>query len=117
MAGWRWYRLDRRSPPRTGSMSLSGPGGGRYQILIYWDDWGVDPSRPAATLDINAYLYGYEGGGTAKLVGESVREQRGLGAPRELLAGSVPDPDATYILRLHAPRGTRRVRIHVHAGS
>lgn len=104
-------------PTSHGEYVIIEPRDGRYQILIYWDDWGVDPSRPAATLDINAYLYGYEGGGTAKLVGESVREQRGLGAPRELLAGSVPDPDATYILRLHAPRGKRRVRIHVHAGS
>lgn len=91
------------------------PHRGQYKLLVHWDDWGADPSRPAATLDINAYLFQIPSSGPPEPVARSVNTQRGRGKPQELLEGQVPDPSLPYTLALHAPRGTRRVRVHVHA--
>ena len=91
------------------------PHRGEYRLMVQWDDWGEDPSRPAATLDLDAYLFQIPSAGPPELVAESVNAQRGRGKPQEWLVGEVPDRESSYTLALRAPRGTRRVRIHVQA--
>lgn len=91
------------------------PHRGQYKLLVHWDDWGENPRRPAASLDLNAYLFRIPPAGPPEPVAKSVNPQRGRGKPQEFLAGQVPDSESPYALVLHAPRGTRRVRVHVHA--
>ena len=87
---------------------------GQYKLLVHWDDWGEDPSRSAATLDLNTYLFQIPSSGPPEPVAKSVYTQRGRGKPQESLKGQVPDPSLAYTLALHAPRGTRCLRVHVH---
>jgi subtilisin family serine protease len=81
-------------------------------MLITWDDWGPDPMTPAATEDLDAYLFTAGPDGKPQQVAQSENPQQGRGAPVEFIAYSGP-PNAVYLLALRMTHITRPVRIHI----
>ena len=105
-----------------------GPNGENYMVvqaagdgidlMVTWNDWGLDPARPTAKQDLNAYLFPYDPRtGTYALppTAVSVNPQRGRGRPIEHLRAQVPR--GSYILALHAMNVTRQFQVHVYSSS
>ena len=90
------------------------PSGGVIAMLINWDDWGSDALRPAATQDIDAFLFEVVGGGQLSLVSQSTRPQLGRGPPMELVQHRVGRRGGMYVLMFRATRVNRPVRLHVY---
>ena len=89
------------------------PSNGVINLLVNWDDWGSDPMLPAATQDIDAYLFEVVGGRQLRFVARSVNPQRGRGPPIEhLFLQGVPG-GGVYLLAFRASRLARPVRLHV----
>lgn len=84
------------------------------RVLVYWDDWGVNPSLPAATQDIDVHLFMPTDAGLEH-VGGSTRPQNGRGRPLEQLSGEIPA--GLYVIGLHAKRLGKPVNIHVMVSS
>ena len=83
-------------------------------LLVNWDDWGTDPQRPAATQDLDAFLFEVDSRGNLRLVAQSITPQRGRGAPLEGIRyrgrrGGV------YLLALRATRLRGSMHLHVYS--
>ena len=87
---------------------------GVIAVLANWDDWGPNPMLPAATQDIDAFLFEVVGGRQLRLVAKSETPQRGRGVPMELVQYQVSRPGGQYVLIFRASRLTRPVRLHVY---
>ena len=87
---------------------------GVIAMLVNWDDWGPNPGLPAATQDIDAFLFEVVEGGQPRLVARSETPQRGRGAPMELIRHQVSGSGGRYVLIFRASRLTRPVRLHVY---
>lgn len=86
---------------------------GRIAVLANWNDWGPNPMLPAATQDIDAFLFEVVGGRQLRLVAKSETPQRGRGAPMELVQYQ-GRPGGQYVLIFRASRLTRPVLLHVY---
>ena len=93
------------------------PSGGVIAMLVNWDDWGPDPNLPAATQDIDAFLFEVVGGGRPlRMVAESTTPQRGRGAPMELVQYRVGRPGRSVCPDFpgqppHAARAAARLQL------
>jgi subtilisin family serine protease len=84
-----------------------------FKVLVVWDDWGEDPTRPTASQDIDAYLLRFDANERFRLVKESREVQNGRGVPVErIVARGIPAGTVLY-LGLHLKQVQRRVRTHV----
>ena len=90
------------------------PSNGLVNLLVNWDDWGPDPMLPAATQDIDAYLFEVTGDQQYRFVARSINPQNGRGPPIEHLSLRGLPPGGVYLLALRANRLTRPVRLHVY---
>ncbi|VFM95003.1 MAG: Subtilase family protein [Candidatus Kentron sp. G] len=85
-----------------------------WGVRVLWDDWGLDPSRPAATQDIDVYLVIKDPRtGKAVIVGKSVERQNGRQQPAETIIMKRPLPGGAARLVLHMKRVTRPVKLRV----
>ena len=102
-----------------------GPRGENFMVIrpkvdgisakVLWDDWGADPRMPAATQDIDAFLFQPNpGAGPARLLARSVNPQQGRGAPSEHIYVQV-QRNRPYLLALRAANLTQAVRMHVYS--
>ena len=89
------------------------PSRGDIAMLVNWDDWGSDALRPAATQDIDAFLFEVVGGRQLRLVSQSIRPQNGRGPPMELVQHR-GRRGGTYVLMFRATRVNRPVQLHVY---
>ncbi len=83
--------------------------GGR--VLVNWEDWGGDPTRPSARQDLDAYLVAAKADGTPVVVARSENPQQGRHAPLEVLGNL---PKGSYLVVLKATRVNRPVRAHIY---
>jgi hypothetical protein len=84
-------------------------------VLVTWNDWGPDPSKPSSDQDLNAYLFSYDPNTQkADLVGKSENPQQGRGAPQEFISVQAQAGNI-FLLALRAEHVTRDFRIHVFA--
>ena len=117
-----------RSVDRNGDGWIDmGPNGENFIVIepkaagialqVSWDDWGSDPSKPTATLDLDAYLFRYDRRtGRSSLVGRSANPQLGRGFPVEVISGSIPrGGGGPYLLALRSTNLDRETQIHVHS--
>lgn len=82
-----------------------------FHLSVYWDDWGSNPDRPSATIDVDAHLFVLDGP-EPSLVSSSTGPQDGAGRrPREYLAGKLAA--GFYALVLDAKRVDSGVNLHV----
>lgn len=88
----------------------SGPGG--FGLILNWDDWGADPTRPTASQDIDMYLFAMGQDGKPELVAHSNYPQQGRGQPLEVIAGDFPPGD--YLLMLKAASIGQPVKVHLY---
>lgn len=120
---WGGKAVDRN---RDGWIEI-GPGGENYMVvqpkvegisvMVTWDDWGSDPTMPASTQDIDAFLFQFNPKTrAARLVGKSVNPQRGRGKPLEFIGVQVR-PNMPYLLALRAVKVTRPVTLHVYSNA
>ena len=86
---------------------------GVIDLRVIWDDWGPNPMLPAATQDIDAFLFEVVGGSPLRLVARSETPQRGRGAPMEFVQ-HLGRRGGQYVLAFRASRLTRPVRLHVY---
>ena len=101
--------------PRGENFMVIQPGVDGISAKILWDDWGANPSKPAATQDIDAFLFQLDpGGGSPRLLARSVNPQRGRGPPLEHI-GARAARGRPYLLALRAANLTRPVRVHVYS--
>ena len=94
--------------------ALFQPSNGVINLLINWDDWGSDPMLPAATQDIDAYLFEVVGGRQLRFVARSINPQSGRGPPVEHFFLQGLPSERVYLLAFRANRLTRPVRLHVY---
>ncbi len=86
---------------------------GVLALRVSWDDWGADPSVPAPTQDLDAFLFAVDGQGGANLVAQSANPQNGRGMPVENIVYRTSDPNQVFVLKLRASRLNKPVKIHV----
>ena len=85
-----------------------------FRVFVVWDDWGPDPTRPAASQDIDAYLFIELPGRRLRPVAQSREVQNGRGVPVERIDVGRGVPAGTVLyLALHLKRVRRPVRTHV----
>jgi subtilisin family serine protease len=85
---------------------------GGFRVIAVWADWGPDPSRPAATIDVDLGVFRFEGRDRKPtLVARSVNPQAGRGRPVEIAQQATPP--GIYLAYLRATRVGRAVPIHV----
>lgn len=82
-------------------------------VIINWDDWGSNPEKPSASIDIDAELYRIDGNEKLTKVAESNNPQRGRGEPQEIIYLKKPDNNKLYALILRARKVDRQVKLHV----
>lgn len=90
------------------------PSGGKVEVLVNWDDWGPNAMQPAATQDIDAFLFEVGAGGRLSLVAQSIRPQRGRGPPVEQILYDQARAGREYVVVLRATRLDRPVRLHAY---
>lgn len=88
---------------------------GPMHILISWDDWGTNPEKPSASIDIDAELYIIDGNKATKVAASS-NPQRGRGEPQERIILNKTNTDKNYALVLLPRKVDRQVKIHVTVG-
>lgn len=85
---------------------------GPIVVLINWDDWGSNPERPSASIDIDAEMYRVDGKNITK-VAASNNPQSGRGEPQEIIILDKPSKNNDYIVYLLPRKVNRQVKIHV----
>jgi len=117
--GQKHWSGDARDPDGNGILNIEAdkelfvlekPREGGLSVTAIWDDWGADPSLPASTQDIDAYLFVYRDG-EAHLIAKSENPQRGRGAPLEYIAGKAPA--GTYLVALKATSLKESVKLRL----
>lgn len=98
--------------PQNKFMLMQG-GSGPMAILINWDDWGQNPEKPSANIDIDAELFLIDGDKKPIKVASSNNPQRGRGEPIEFILLKKPEKDKQYLLALRSRKIDRPVRLHV----
>ena len=89
---------------------------GIIDLVVIWDDWGADPSRPSASQDIDAFLFAVdERTQELELVAEGASPQRGRGEPVERVRYQDALEGQPYVLLLRATRLTRPANLHVYS--
>jgi hypothetical protein len=82
-------------------------------LLVNWNDWGADPSKPSSDQDLNAYLFACDPQtNKCEIVAGSENPQQGRGAPREFV-GATAQKDKVYLLGLRMVHVTKEFNIHV----
>ncbi|HMV37648.1 MAG TPA: S8 family serine peptidase [Plasticicumulans sp.] len=82
-------------------------------VVINWDDWGPNPEKPTASIDIDAEIYRFDDNKKPIKVAASTNPQRGRGEPLEILVVKKPEKGKDYFLILWPRKVDRQVKIHV----
>ena len=85
----------------------------RVSIILTWDDWGDNPQLPAASQDLDLFLFRIQQNGSGQVfqVAESANPQNGRGRPIEVI-NHVLDP-GVYAIALTSTHLTREFNTHL----
>lgn len=83
-------------------------------LFLRWDDWGTDPSRPAANEDLDLFVFTQTGNGKWEAVARSEIDQAGSQPPLESVTFPT-EPGRTYLAAIRAKRPGRRFAVHLFA--
>lgn len=84
------------------------------QLLLRWDDWGADPSRPSSSEDLDLFVFTQTGSGKWEAVAKSEIAQVGSQPPLEAVVFPT-EPGRTYLAAIRSKRPGRRFAVHLFA--